>query len=141
MSQSDNMARYRAFVAGEYTPAVKIKPEDSYNNYNLNNFYFNSNHKSLKESNNLEENNYKNYNGLRQKIHSDKWFLMAQSWGVTPQMLYACVRDYGEAKVKAIIFKLSPERLAAGYFRQGEPIELQRGRLFSVEMRRLKNKR
>jgi hypothetical protein len=81
----------------------------------------------------------RNYKGLYAKIHSDAAFLEAQSWKVDAPFLYAAVRDFGEYPVKEIIARL--RRLADSYFRQGQPIPQQRGRLFNVEIHKLRKQR
>jgi hypothetical protein len=79
----------------------------------------------------------RSYQGLFAKVHSDPSLLKLQEWGVDAPFIYAAVRDCGEERVKEIVWRLS--KLGDGYFRQGQPVNAQRGRLFNKEIRDLKN--
>jgi hypothetical protein len=115
---------------------VKSPINNINNNYNLNiNSRLDSSREVLLEENNINIIN-RDYSGLRAKIHSDPVFLEVQSWGVDAPFIYAAVRDNGEAAVKGVVQRL--KKLADSYFRQWESIPHQRGRLFNVEMKKLK---
>lgn len=117
--------------------------EAYYNNYNLNKPGYNNQDPGIPGDLPVQKHeNYKNYKGLYQQIHSDPLFKLAMSWGVEGKMLYACVREYGEYLVKQKIHKVSPVVLSDSYFqRKDRPIPEQRGRLFSHEMRQLRQQR
>ena len=126
-------ARLAAFLA-DSSLLLKEKESNKNNNINKNNNFVNQ---TSNKSDNFIDKSNKNYKGLFVKIHSDGAFKEAQSWGVSPRYLYACVRDLGEYAVKEVIHRIGPRVLSDSYFRQGLPVAQQRGRLFSYEMKQL----
>ncbi len=83
----------------------------------------------------------RDYRGLKRRINSDKDFVMVlDEWAVHEPFLYAATRDFGEQRVKDIIFRIG--KLRDGYFRQGYgPIPTQRGRLLNHEISMLRKER
>lgn len=119
----------------------EIESPAPYKNYNLNH---GESYKASLASSSLSPTgkNYKNYKGLYAKIHSDPLYAEVFGWAPdeekTGRMLYACIRDYGEAKVRESINRI--KKLRDSYFRQGQPVPAQRFRLFCFEMNKLKAK-
>lgn len=126
--QHASRERFDAFINGDYH---HIKTQES-NNINKSD-----------STNNLHETVFdksdKNYKGLYRKIHSDDLFLEAQRWGIFPRYLYSLARDNGEHRIKDVIHRI--KKLGDSYFREGEPIEQQRAKVFHAEMKRLRSER
>ena len=76
----------------------------------------------------VSENNktYKNYKGLYRFVHSDSDYLLAQSWGMEPGLLYNLSKRYGTAWIKQCI--RTTNQIGPRYFRESETLEPQRGK-------------
>ena len=74
----------------------------------------------------------------RRDLYADPAYRQALDWGVAEWLIHVCVRDYGRNKVRGEIFRIS--KYPDGYFKpQYGPVNQQRGKIFNVEMRKLKN--
>jgi hypothetical protein len=99
--------------------------ERDYNNYNLAN---------AKDNNpvlagNLTPKrrlNYNDYNALKERIHSDELYLLAQSWGFYYKDLCKVCVECTETVVRQSILKV--RNIQDRFFRDSEPIAPQRGR-------------
>jgi len=124
MTRSFSDALRRAELLGQGVHPDTHQPVDGSNiNYNYYNF---SKYNTVNED--LDNSNYsdRNYKGLRLFVNTDKDLLLAQNWEMEPGLLYNLCRDYGTQYVKSVIRRV--DGIGDRYFREGEPIEPQRGR-------------
>lgn len=88
--------------------------------------------------NNLKAQPEKKRGGVpRLELYTDEALKKAMAWGVEEWLVQVCIRDYGLYKVKAQINRIY--QLPEGYFKpQYGPIDKQRGRIFNMEMQKLR---
>lgn len=67
------------------------------------------------------------YMGLRLFVHTNEWCLIAQGWGIYPQVLYKWCRHKGSQRIIAAIQYV--HQIGDGYFnRPNVPLHTQRGK-------------
>lgn len=97
---------------------------------------------SSKQSNlkNLKASEPKKRGGVpRLKLYTDETLKKALAWGVEEWLVQVCIREYGEYTVKGQINRI--HQIPEGYFKpKYGAIPTQRGRLFNLEMQKLKAK-
>lgn len=125
MSQPERQARFDAFLQTG-------KVDQKNNNYN-NNLSSNE-HNKKPEAPTQKRINYDNYKQLKERIHSEREFLMAQSWGVFDRFLCTLCVEYGYHRVRQSILKV--EKIQDRFFREDRPIEPQRGAYVVAVIRR-----
>lgn len=98
--------------------------ERDYNNYNLANAK-NNNPALTGDLPPKRRLNYNDYNALKERIHSDELYLLAQKWGWYPKAICTACVEYGENTVRQAILKV--KGIQDRFFMDSKPILPQRG--------------
>lgn len=129
------LKRAEARAAGVLPPSDNAQ---DYNNYNLAKA---KNNKPVLEDSSPPRRrlNYNDYNALKERIHSDELYLLAQTWGWSDRSLCLTCVEESENLVRRCILKV--KGIQDRFFRESEPIAPQRGKYLRKVIRTEAEKR